>query len=110
MWTIETEDDYIRRSKWYEKKRPRELKAVLGNLAKYLSALNAGTQAYQIKAGFVHNEPTGVIVISQQGGGGNLAETRLYTYPNCPIETLHLITLGGKDTQHADITYCSEFV
>lgn len=110
MWTLEQEDDYVRRHKRFEKKRPRELKATLGNLAKFLASLNAGARAFQIKAGFVHHEPDGVIAISQQGGGGNLAETRLYTFPNGQTETLHLITLGDKSTQQADIRFCSEFV
>jgi hypothetical protein len=110
MWTLSPQADFERRRKRYEKKRRRELVAVLGNLDRFFKALLAGTRPYHVKGGFVHYEPHGVIALTEQGGGGSLQATRLYTYPSESEEVLYLITLGDKQTQPADIKYCSQFV
>jgi hypothetical protein len=110
MWKIEETDDYSKSLKWFVKKRPREARAVLDNLDTFFNALNAGARPQQIKAGFVHPEPCGVLAFDQKGGGPNLAQTRLYVYPNATTEILHLITLGDKSSQRDDIRRCSAFV
>lgn len=111
MWQLEPTDDYERQFRWYEKKRPRELEAVLRNLQTYLEALRAGNKPMQIKYGFVHVEPIGVFAIDQKGGGGKLAQTRLYVYPDIDAEILHLLTIGGKGLeQRNDIQLCKDFV
>lgn len=111
MWQLEPTEDYERRFRWYEKKRRRELEAVLRNLQTYMEALRAGNKPMQIKFGFVHVEPNGVFAIDQKGGVGKLAQTRLYVYPNTDTEILHLLTLGGKGyEQRTDIQLCKDFV
>jgi len=110
MWTIERSDDYERRHRWYEKKRPRELLAVLSNLDTYFETLAAGVKPLQIKAGFIHPEPLGVVAIDQKGGGRNLAETRLYVYADIDRQVLHVITLGDKNSQRDDLAACRRFV
>ena len=92
------------------KKRPRETKAVHDNLDTFFNALIAGAKPQQIKAGFIHPEPCGVLAFDQKGGGPNLAQTRLYVYPNATTEILHLITLGDKNSQRDDIQNCKAFV
>src|ERR1700757_3414309 len=99
MWKLESADDYHRRHKRYEKNNPRELSAVLDNLDTYFKALEEGIKPLQIKHGFMHNEPLGVVAIDQKGGGKNLAQTRLYVYPDVETETLHVIILGDKGSQ-----------
>jgi hypothetical protein len=51
-----------------------------------------------------------VVAIDQKGEGKNLAQTRLYVFPDLETETLYLITLGDKQSQKADIAACRTFV
>lgn len=64
----------------------------------------------QVKAGFLHPEPQGVLAIDQKGSGKALAETRLYVYPDEDDEIAHVITLGDKRSQPDDIALCRQFV
>ncbi len=108
MWQVAETDEYERRHKRYRKKHPRELAAVLDNLDTYFRSLAAGVCPKQVKHGFMHNELHGVIAIDQKGGGVNLAQTRLYIYPE--RDTLYLITMGDKQSQQDDLAICREFV
>ena len=110
MWTIQPEAEYERRAKRWPKKYQREFVATHDNLDTYLSALNHGAKVEQIKFGFIHHEPRGVVAMDQKGGGAGLKQTRLYTYPNKAREVIHLITIGDKSTQKTDIQYACEFV
>lgn len=65
----------------------------------------------QIKHGFMHDEGQGAIAIDQKGGGKNLAQTRLYIFPDTEAEILHLITIGDKRSQKKDdVPVCRYFV
>ncbi len=110
MWFAEPTDEYIRRHRWYAKKKPRELRAVLDNLDTFLKSLQRGSLPQQIKAGYIHPEPHGVLAIDQKGGGKNLAQTRLYIFPYTPDEVLKLLTIGDKESQSEDIKYCGSQV
>lgn len=94
----------------YEKKRPRELAAVLENFNRYFNALNAGVNPLQVKFGFIHSEGKGVIAIDQRGHGRNLAQTGMYLYADMDSQTLHQIALGDKTTQKHDVRLSHEFV
>ena len=50
------------------------------------------------------------MAVDQKGGGGNLAETRLYTYADDATKVLYLILIGDKGSQTKDIQACREFV
>ena len=80
------------------------------NLDTFLAALNYGAKPEHARFGFIHTEPRGVLAIDQKGGGPSLKETRLYAYPDTETRLVHLITLGDKSSQEADIRYASEFV
>ncbi len=58
----------------------------------------------------MHSESHGVWAIDQKGGGKNLAETRLYIYPDSHVKILHLITFGDKSSQPEDVHFCTEYV
>jgi len=107
---METEQ-YKRRHKQYEKKKNKrpELAAVLNNLDIFLKSLNSGKKPKPFVYGFLHSEPVGIIAIDQKGSGVNIAETRLYVYPDTETETLYLVTLGDKSTQRDDIKDCKTF-
>jgi hypothetical protein len=110
MWKIKTTDEYQRRLKQFQKKRPRELAAVLDNLDTYHKALIGGTRPKQAVFGFVHAEPLDIVALDQKGGGASLAQTRLYVYPDAAREILYIITLGDKKSQNDDIATCKDFV
>jgi len=110
MWQVEPTTQWQRDQKWYEKKRPTELAAVLRNLKRYLAQLNAAPNPKAVSAGYIHHEPHGLVAIDQKGGGGNLQETRLYAYPHEERKVLYIITIGNKDEQPSDIQFCKEFV
>ena len=110
MWKTQPDDEYIRRTRRWPKKYRRELLAVHNNLDTFLAALNCGAKPQHAKFGFIHTEPRGVLAIDQKGGGPSLKQTRLYTYPETGTQLVHLITLGDKSSQEADIRYASEFV
>lgn len=109
MWQLEPTTQWQRDLKWYEKKRPDELSAVLNNLRRYLAVLNVSKNAKSVDGGYLHKEPGGVIAIDQKGCRANLQETRLYTYAVDETKTVYLITVGNKDSQHADVEYAKSF-
>src|SRR5438128_2625541 len=103
VWDFEPTDEYGRRMKRLGKDRPRELKAVLDNLDTLQKALREENNPQRLPFGFIHIEPRGVVAIDQKGGGKDLAQTRLYVYLDRDTETIHLITLGDKQSQKRDI-------
>jgi hypothetical protein len=109
MWGILKTDHYPRRYKRYDKKKKKELAAVLNNLDIFLKSLHSGKKPKPLIYGFLHGEPSDVIAIDQTGGT-KLAEIRLYVYPDAETETLYLLTLGDKSTQSDDIQDCKAFV
>ena len=110
MWELEPTDLFVKLEAWYGKKRPAELAAVLRNLDRYVDLLNVAPNARTVQAVFLHGEPSGVVAVDQKGGGGNLAETRLYTYADDSTKVLYLILIGDKGSQAKDIQACREFV
>lgn len=110
MWSLAYSTQWPRDLKHYEKKRPRELAAVLRNLKRYLDLLNVSPNAKAAQAGFLHHEPVGVVALDQKGGGTGLQETRLYTFADDKTQTLWLITVGNKDDQPDDIQFSRKFV
>ena len=112
MWTLQNLEDFDRQSKWYEKKHSNELAAVRNNLKTFFDGLCIGGKIPNLMAAhrFLHREQAGVIAIDQKGGPKNLAQTRLYVYPDETTKTLYLITIGDKNNQPDDVQFSKEFV
>ena len=110
MWQTEPTTQFDKDARRYEKKHSRELAAVLNNVDRLLRLLNAGMKPGGFSAGFIHSEPGGVLAVDQKGGGGNLQETRLYTFPDANTLTLWLITIGNKASQSSDVLLARRFV
>ena len=110
MWKVQQSDRFIIRRKLYEKKRPKELEAVIRNLRKYSRALQESEHPQLIKFGSIHNEKKGVLALDQGGSKESLQETRLYLYPDFETKTLHLITIGNKNQQKHDIAFCHRYI
>lgn len=109
-WRIETTTQFEVARRWYEKKRPAELAAVLNNLGRYFSLLNNAINAACVQAGYLHHEPQGIVALDQKGGKPNLQETRFYLYPHQRTQVVYLITIGNKSEQHDDILLAKRFV
>lgn len=111
MWIYATSNDWERCLRWYGKKRPDELAAVLANLKRYETYLRASKNSKSVQAGFLHFEPMGCVAIDQKGvSKAKLQETRLYIFADDSTNTIHLITIGDKDAQQDDIQYCKEYI
>ena len=106
-WVLLPHTAYLRDLRWYAKKRPAELAAVLRNLERTMTLLAHSPAARSIHAGFLHPEPHGMLAVAQRGGGGRLQETRLYCYAQADVRTLHLLGIGDKSSQSADLARLS---
>jgi hypothetical protein len=111
MWSLRIAAEFQRAKKHYDKKRPAELAAVLRNLDRLMEQLNTLPHCRAAQAGFLHHEPAGLWAIDQKGPSRvRLQETRLYVYPSAADTTLHIITLGNKNTQAADLRCALAYV
>ena len=110
MWQIEPTTQWQRDVRFYEKKHPNELAAVLRNLERFVNQLQLARNSRSVAAGYLHQEPLGIVAIDQKGGGGNLQETRLYVFADDETQLIHLITIGNKNTQPSDIALSKDFV
>jgi hypothetical protein len=106
-WVLLPHLAYLRDLRWYAKKRPAELAAVIRNLERYMALLTRSPSARSVHAGFIHPEPHGMIAVDQRGGAGRLQETRLYCYAHTGSRTVHLLGIGDKSSQSADLTRLS---
>ncbi len=111
MWRMQITPDFDRAKRQYDKKRPAELAAVLRNLARLLELLNALPHCRAAQAGFLHHEPAGIWALDQKGPSRTkLQETRLYVLPVEENQTLHIITVGNKNSQAADLRCAVDYV
>ena len=102
-WVLLPHSSYLRDLRWYTKKRPVELSAILRNLERFMTFLARSPSARTVQAGFLHPKPHGMVAIDQRGGAGRLQETRLYCYPQSDSRTLHLLGIGDKHSQPTDL-------
>lgn len=109
-WRITPTATFKMRFKWYEKKKPKELKAVLDNLDTLIKSLHSGKKPKPFVYGFLSAEPSDVIRISEAGSETQVAATRLYVYPDTGTDTLYLLTIGDKPSQSDDIKDCKRIV
>jgi len=103
-WVLLPHSTYLRDLRWYTKKRPAELAAVHRNLERYMTLLARSPAARSVQAGFLHPEPHGMVAVDQRGGAGRLQETRLYCYAHSGSRTVHLLGIGDKSSQSADLS------
>lgn len=116
-WQLEATEQFERDAKRYAKKQRNEFLAVMENLEKYFISIELSSHPKLVQFGFLHEEPKGIRAIDQSGGAlisgekrGKLSQTRLYTYANLELKTLHLLCLGDKITQAKDIRYAESVV
>lgn len=111
MWKLQPAPTFERAKKRYQNKRPGELAAVLRNLGRLLERLDELPDCRAAQFGFLHPEPHGVWAINQHGPSKiRLQETRLYVFPSGHDMTLHIITVGNKNSQASDLQLTAAFV
>ena len=102
-WSLLSHDGFLRDQRWHLKKRPQEIAAVLRNLQRYMDLLAVSPNPRAIQAGFIHPEPHGMVALDQRGGDGHLRPTRLYCFADERTRIVHLLGIGDKDSQTADL-------
>lgn len=111
MWQYLITPQFERTKKRYDKKRPGELATVFRNLDRLREQLNGLPRCRASQAGFLHHVPAGLWAIDQKGPSRTkLQETRLYVFPVEENQTLHIITVGNKNSQAADLRCALEYV
>jgi putative component of toxin-antitoxin plasmid stabilization module len=110
MWEVQPGVEYIKRVNRWPKKYRREYAAVHDHLDTFMMMLRGGAELGSFRLNWMHPEPQGVTALTEQGGGPGLKATRLYIYAAKETEIVHLIILGDKSSQPADIRYASDFV
>lgn len=110
MWRFLVTSHFERAKHRYEKKRPEELAAVLRNLDRLREQLDGLPHCRTAQAGYLHHEPAGLWAIDQKGPSRTkLQETRLYIFSVDETKTLHIITVGNKNSQAADLRCALEY-
>lgn len=113
---MEPTEEYLRCHKRFEKKNPDELIALSNNFDTYFETLKAVNNPLQIKSGFIHPEPNGIIAVDQSGSNKvlgkklKLKEVRFYFYIDEEGETVFLLFIGDKQSQSKDINLCKKLV
>ncbi len=111
MWRFQVTSHFEKAKRRYDKKRPDELAAVLRNLDRLRELLDGLPNCRAAQPGYLHHEPEGLWAIDQKGPSRTkLQETRLYVFPENKTQTLHIITVGNKNSQAADLRLALEYV
>jgi hypothetical protein len=106
-WTIRLDADFDRSFRRWHKRHPESCDQAVLRVHRYLEKwlnnplLSPGFN----QPGWIHQEGRGILAVDQ-GGPANLAEMRLYFWPDQDEHELWLIRLGSKAHQYADIAYC----
>lgn len=104
-WSVDHSLAERRRFKDFYKKHPREYAACFDNLGQVVELLGrfGGVKGFQI--GWFRSEGQGVYRIGQTAVK-HAKETRLYVFLNEAERRIHVLTIGGKDSQSEDIRRC----
>ena len=86
----------------FNKNHPDEYSSLFANLAKIQGLLRGGHKVGGFHVNFFRSEGDGVYRIGQTGVPGAL-ESRLYVYPDTASQILHVLEIGEKSGQQADI-------
>lgn len=110
-WTIQFDPDFERSFRKWHKRHPDSCDQAIIRIHCYLEKwLNNPLLARGFNLpGWIHPEGRGILAV-EQAGRSNLAEVRLYFWPEPATHELWLIRLGVKPNQYADIAYCHEWL
>lgn len=86
----------------FNKNHPNEYTSLFANLSKIQGLFRSGHKVGGFHVNFFRSEGEGVYRIGQTGVPGAL-ESRLYVYPDSESQLLHILEIGEKSGQQADI-------
>lgn len=105
MWKHDQTDEFNERFKKFEKKNRDSLSYVLNKLSVVAQALANDGKIETLKYNFLRHEREGVYAVRCSSKGKR--PLRLYFFAHLSSETLHLLTIGDKNTQTDDIKWCA---
>jgi hypothetical protein len=108
-WQIDNGHANRKRFEKFAGSHPREYDSLFANLEKVMRLLRAGHKigGFQIK--FFRSESDGLFRIGQTSVQG-AKESRLYVYPDQEKRLMHVLNIGDKDGQSADINTAKDLI
>jgi hypothetical protein len=108
-WQIDNARANRKRFEKYSKNHPREYDSLFANLEKVMRLLRTGHKIGSFQIGFFRSESDGLFRIGQTGVPG-AKESRLYVYPEQEKHLMHVLNIGDKDSQSADINAAKDLI
>ena len=106
-WSVDESHTDKNRFKKYGKNHAREVASCFANLATVVGHLKAGEALGSFRLNFFRRESGDIWRIGQTGVP-SARETRLYLLILVLPKTIHVLTIGDKDTQQADLAKCKQ--
>lgn len=103
MWRYRWSVEYEERLQELQEKHRDSVAYVLGKLKVVMEALQNGGKLQNIRYKFLRHERDGVYAVRCSARG--MRPIRLYIYES--PRTIHLLTIGDKNTQNDDIAWCA---
>jgi hypothetical protein len=96
------------RLKDFQKSNPVEVRNCFVNPQAFLDHLNLGGAWHG--SGLARPEGEGLVALDQHGPDNPRLELRLYVFPDEVTGVVHVLTLGDKRTQKADVHACHQSI
>jgi len=106
-WSVDDSHADKNRFKKYGKNHAREVASCFANLATVVGLLKAGAALGSFRLNFFRRE-SGDIWRVGQTKVPSARETRLYILVLVLSKAIHVLTIGDKDTQQADLAKCKQ--
>jgi len=106
-WSVDDSHADKNRFKKYGKSHAREVASCFANLATVVGLLKAGAALGSFRLNFFRRESGDIWRIGQTKVP-SARETRLYILVLVFPKAIHVLTIGDKDTQQADLAKCKQ--
>ena len=106
-WSVDDSHADKNRFKKYGKSHAREVASCFANLATVVGLLKAGAALGSFRLNFFRQESGDIWRIGQTKVP-SARETRLYILVLVLPKAIHVLTIGDKDTQQADLAKCKQ--
>jgi len=108
-WIVKYETGDKNSFKFWENKYPREFASCFDNLNRVVTELNSGKKLNGFRFNFFRFEKKDVWRIGQTGVL-SAKETGLYVFVDQVNKLIHVLKIGGKDSQKKDIHWCIDCI
>jgi len=107
VWSVDESHADKNRFKKYGKSHAREVASCFANLVTVVGLLKAGAALGSFRLNFFRRESGDIWRIGQTKVP-SARETRLYILVLVLPKAIHVLTIGDKDTQQADLAKCKQ--